>query len=192
MKKFLLAVLIFILAISSLVGCTPKEATPGKTEVDAVADELEKEEVKEDEIQEDSKFVDENGVLTYLDTETSPFDGLGLKVLITPGPDGQAEFVITDLDGNEGADYFIFNYKDNTFEKYKYVSAMNSGYYYYYDLDNSELIKVEDKDHNDSTQGMKDSNRWDGAVESTEDDIHTLEDYFLSEYGQSIEEYVTQ
>lgn len=192
MKKNLVAVLIFVLAMSSFVGCTPKEATPGKNEVGTVADDLEKKEVKEDEKQEDSKFVDEDGVLTYLDTESSPFDGLGLKILITPGSEGQAKFVLTDLDGNEGADYFIFNYKDNTFEKYKFVSAMNSGFYYYYDLDKSELTKVEDKDHNDSTQGMKESNRWDGAVESTEEDIKTLEDYFKSEYGQSIKEYVKQ
>ena len=194
MKKVLLVLLILTLAISSLVGCAAKDPVVKEEEqVEEVEeDEVEEEGVKEDEVEEDSKFVDEDGILTYLDTDASPFDGVGLKVLITSGSDGNAKFVVTDLEGNEGVDYYIFDYNGNTFEKYKFVSAMSSGYYYYYDLENSELIKVEDKDHNDSTDGMKDSNRWDGAVESTEDDIKTLEDYFISEYGKTIKEFVTE
>lgn len=185
MKKVLLGLLIFTLSTSSLVGCTTKTSAPKEEEQQV--DVVEKEEVKED-----AKFVNENGILTYLDTEASPFDEVGVKVLIESGIDGHAKFIKTDLEGNEGVDYYIFDYKDNIFEKYSFVSAMNSGYYYYYDLENKELTKIEDKDHNDSTEKMKEANRWDSAVTNVEDDIQILEEYFVREHGKTIKEFVIE
>lgn len=153
-------------------------------------EEPKKEEPKKEEPKvEENKFKNDNGILTYLDTENSPFDGLGVKIIIN-NANNTAKFIKTDLAGNEGVDYYTFNFKDNTFEKYYFVSAMGNGYYYYYDLTNKVLTKVEDKERKDSTQSMKDADRWDNAVKNTEADIAILQDYFNKEYKTSIKDFV--
>lgn len=179
MKKNLVVLLVFTLIMATMIGCTKKVAPISPAE-----DNLQ-------ENVEESKFKEENGVLTYLDTDNGPFEGVGLKVLIQKGEDGNAKFIKTDLTGTEGADYYIFDYSNNTFEKYYFVSAMGTGYYYYYDLEKDELTKMEDKDHNDTTQSTKDAKRWDSAVEKVKEEIEVLEEYFKEEHNKTIKEFVS-
>ncbi len=69
---------------------------------------------------------------------------------------------------------------------------MGTGHYYFYDLENNELLRVEDNEHNDSTQSTKDSGRWDGAVEKIEEEIENLENYFKESNGMTIKEFIEE
>lgn len=133
---------------------------------------------------------EKEGLTIYTDLQKSPFEKSGLKITIKKGEDGYAKFVKTDLTGKETVDYYNFDYAKNMMEKYYYVSAMGTAYYYYYDLAGDALVKVEDGDHKDSTQSLKDNKRWDGANEKTKDEVKSLEDYFKSQYGMTIKEAV--
>lgn len=138
----------------------------------------------------DSKFIEEEGKLIYIDLEASPFEDGGLKTIVEKGSTGKAKFIKTDAEGKEDVNYYIFDYATNTFEKYNYVSAMGNGYYYYYDLEAKELTKVENQNHEDSTEGLKKAKRWDGAVSSVEEDIATLEEYFINTHEKTIKEFI--
>lgn len=134
-----------------------------------------------------AEFTDENGVLTYLDTENSPFEGAGLKITADKSSK-TVKFVKTDLEGNETMEYYLFDYSTNTVEQYYYVSMMGTGFYYTYDLAADEIVKIEDSDHNDSTQSSKDSGRYDGANERMKSDVATIEEYFSEQFGMTISE----
>lgn len=170
MKKTVTLLLVLILAMGVLAGCGSNNGG----------------EVNNN--QEESKFELQDGLLVYLDKENSPFEDSGFKISIKEGE--YAEFIITDLEGNETVDYYKFDYASNTVEKYYYVSAMGTAFYYYYDLEAEELIKVENGDHEDSTEGMKASGRWDSAAEKTHEEITTLEGYFSEQYDMTIKEAV--
>lgn len=134
-------------------------------------------------------FTDENGVLTYLDTANAPFDGAGLKITVDKSAK-TVNFVKTDLDGNETVEYYTFDFNSNTVEEYYYVSMMGTGFYYTFDLAANEIVKVEDSEHNDSTQSTKDSGRYDGANDRMKGDVEALQNYFTENYGVSIEDMV--
>lgn len=134
-----------------------------------------------------SVFADENGVLTYLDTEHSPFDGAGLKITADKNAK-TVNFVKTDLKGNETVEYYTFDYNTNTVEQYYYVSMMGTGFYYTYDLAAGEIVKIEDTERNDSTQSAKDNGRYDGANDRLKADVAALESYFTQQYGVTIAE----
>ncbi|MGN0587194.1 MAG: hypothetical protein ACI4JF_07905, partial [Oscillospiraceae bacterium] len=99
-------------------------------------------------------------------------------------------FVKTDLQGNETVEYYTFDYNSNTVEQYYYVSMMGTGFYYTYDLSAGEIVKIEDIDHNDSTQSTKDSGRYDSANDRIKGDVASLEAYFTEQYGISISDIV--
>ncbi|MBE6082300.1 MULTISPECIES: hypothetical protein [Tissierellales] len=178
MKKSIL-LLIVVLAMGIMSGCGNKN-------------ENEQSNVPADNTPKESKFEEKDGLLVYLDLKNSPFEESGLNISIKKGEDGYADFVKTDLKGNETKDYYKFDYSTNTVEKYYYVSAMGTAYYYYYDLEKDELSKVEDGDHNDVTEKMKSSGRWDSAAEKAAEEIKSLQDYFKEKYGSTIEEAVLQ
>lgn len=134
-----------------------------------------------------AEFTDENGILTYLDTENSPFEDSGLKITADKSAK-TVKFVKTDLEGNETLEYYLFDYNSNTVEQYYYVSMMGTGFYYTYDLEADEIVKVEDSDHNDSTQSAKDSGRYDGANERMKSDVAAIEEYFSEQFGMTISE----
>ena len=133
--------------------------------------------------------IDENGVLTYLDTANAPFEGAGLKITVDKAAK-TVNFVKTDLDGNETVEYYTFDLNSNTVEEYYYVSMMGTGFYYTFDLAANEIVKVEDSEHNDSTQSTKDSGRYDGANDRMKGDVEALQNYFTENYGVSIEDMV--
>lgn len=177
MKKIVSLLLVLMLVMGMAAGCS----SGGNEEVNTPPAESS---------QEESKFEEVDGLLVYTDVENGPFEESGLKISIEKGDAGYAEFIKTDLDGNETVDYYKFDYEANTMEKYYYVSAMGTAFYYYYDLEAGELVRVEDGDHNDSTEGMKASGRWDSAAEKTKEEVETLENYFKDQYGMSIKEMV--
>ncbi len=171
-RKIRLLFMIMILTIGMLVGC-------GKGEVKDVEN-----------TKESSEFEEVDGMMVCIDTESSPFEDSGLKISIKKGEDGFAEFLITDKDGNETVNYYKFDFNENVVEKYNYVSAMGTAFYYYYDLEGKELFKIEDGDHKDSTDSAKEAGRWDSSAEKIKEEVESLENYFKEQYGKTIEEAV--
>ena len=174
--------ILLTLSFAILTGCEAKDTKQeGKSE--------NKEEKQQCEL---VNFKEEDGLYTCLDTEKSPFDESGLDISIKKGENGYAKFVITDKEGKATVDYFDFNYEKNQVERYRYVSAMGSAYYYYFDLEKGELEKIENGDHEDTTEKTKSGGRWDKAANTVKDDVQALEDYFKQEYGKTIKEAVTE
>ena len=135
-------------------------------------------------------FEEKDGLLVYTDLKNSPFEQSGFAISIKQGDDGYANFIITDLNGNETKEYYKFDFSTNTVEQYYYVSAMGTGFYYTFDLTSDELVKVEDDSREDSTESTKKSGRFDGAAERTKEGVHKILDYFKDNYGKSIEDMV--
>ena len=168
MKKLKLTALLVTMAMTaSLAGCgnsaseeTTETASETATETESAAG--------------TDVFTDENGVLTYLDTANAPFEGAGLKITVDKAAK-TVNFVKTDLDGNETVEYYTFDFNSNTVEEYYYVSMMGTGFYYTFDLAANEIVKVEDSEHNDSTQSTKDSGRYDGANDRMKGDVKLME-----------------
>ena len=73
MKKVILTIAA-IAAVMSMTACSGDAAVQSQT--DAASTQAEQQESSVG----TAAFTDENGVLTYLDTEHSPFDGAGLKI----------------------------------------------------------------------------------------------------------------
>ncbi len=171
MKRVLALLLVLIMAAGAASGCAGKAAPALPEGVTAEQ---------------------KDGLTIYTDTKSSPFENSGLRITVKKGGEGYAKFVKTDLEGRETADYYTFDYFKNVLEKYYYVPAMGSAYYYYYDLEKKEILKVEDQDHMDITQKMKDSGRLDSAREKIEGELEALEGYYKGQYNMTIKEAVTQ
>lgn len=131
------------------------------------------------------EFKEENGVLTCLDVKNSPFEKSGLKITLDKSKK-TVNFVKTDLEGKSTVEYWLFNYADNTVIKYSYVSAMGTGYYYYYDLTKNEITKLEDKDHADKTESSKQGGRLASATDTLKDEVSKLSSYFKQQFGKNI------
>ena len=199
MKKKILAIAV-LAAVMSMTACSSNQGstttdseTTTQTEAvqadDAQAEETESAETEAESAASTDVFTDENGVLTYLDTANAPFEGAGLKITVDKAAK-TVNFVKTDLDGNETVEYYNFDLNNNTVEEYYYVSMMGTGFYYTFDLAANEIVKVEDSEHNDSTQSTKDSGRYDGANDRMKGDVEALRNYFTENYGVSIEDMV--
>lgn len=204
MKKKILAIAV-LAAVMSMTACSSNQGSTTTdsettTQTEAVQNEdtqaEETEEAAETEAETEAEsaagtdvFTDENGVLTYLDTANAPFEGAGLKITVDKAAK-TVNFVKTDLDGNETVEYYNFDLNNNTVEEYYYVSMMGTGFYYTFDLAANEIVKVEDSEHNDSTQSTKDSGRYDGANDRMKGDVEALRNYFTENYGVSIEDMV--
>ncbi len=203
MKKKILAIAV-IAAVMSMTACSSNQgSTTTDSETTAQA-EVQAEETQAEETEAAAEteaeteaasaagtdvFTDENGVLTYLDTANAPFEGAGLKITVDKAAK-TVNFVKTDLDGNETVEYYNFDLNNNTVEEYYYVSMMGTGFYYTFDLAANEIVKVEDSEHNDSTQSTKDSGRYDGANDRMKGDVEALQNYFTENYGVSVEDMV--
>ena len=192
MKKKILAIAV-LAAVMSMTAClsnqgsttTDSETTTQAEETEAAAEtDAETESAAGTDV-----FTDENGVLTYLDTANAPFEGAGLKITVDKAAK-TVNFVKTDLDGNETVEYYNFDLNSNTVEEYYYVSMMGTGFYYTFDLAANEIVKIEDYEHNDSTQSTKDSGRYDGANDRMKGDVEALRNYFTENYGVSVEDMV--
>lgn len=201
MKKKILAIAV-LAAVMSMTACSSNQGstttdseTTAQAEVQAGETQAEETEAAAETEAETASaagtdvFTDENGVLTYLDTANAPFEGAGLKITVDKAAK-TVNFVKTDLDGNETVEYYNFDLNSNTVEEYYYVSMMGTGFYYTFDLAANEIVKVEDSEHNDSTQSTKDSGRYDGANDRMKGDVEALRNYFTENYGVSVEDMV--
>lgn len=203
MKKKILAIAV-LAAVMSMTACSSNQGSTTTdsettTQAEVQAEETQAEETEaaaETEAETEAAsaagtdvFTDENGVLTYLDTANAPFEGAGLKITVDKAAK-TVNFVKTDLDGNETVEYYNFDLNSNTVEEYYYVSMMGTGFYYTFDLAANEIVKVEDSEHNDSTQSTKDSGRYDGANDRMKGDVEALRNYFTENYGVSVEDMV--
>lgn len=203
MKKKILAIAV-LAAVMSMTACSSNQGSTTTdsettTQAEVQAEETQAEETEaaaETEAETEAAsaagtdvFTDENGVLTYLDTANAPFEGAGLKITVDKAAK-TVNFVKTDLDGNETVEYYNFNLNSNTVEEYYYVSMMGTGFYYTFDLAANEIVKIEDSEHNDSTQSTKDSGRYDGANDRMKGDVEALRNYFTENYGVSVEDMV--
>lgn len=199
MKKKILAIAV-LAAVMSMTACSSNQgSTTTDSETTAQA-EVQAEETQAEETEAAAEteaasaagtdvFTDENGVLTYLDTANAPFEGAGLKITVDKAAK-TVNFVKTDLDGNETVEYYNFDLNNNTVEEYYYVSMMGTGFYYTFDLAANEIVKVEDSEHNDSTQSTKDNGRYDSANDRMKGDVEALRNYFTENYGVSVEDMV--
>lgn len=208
MKKKILAIAV-LAAVMSMTACssdqgstTTDSETTTRTEAvqadDTQAEETEEAAETDAETEAETEaasaagtdvFTDEDGVLTYLDTANAPFEGAGLKITVDKTAK-TVNFVKTDLDGNETVEYYTFDLNSNTVEEYYYVSMMGTGFYYTFDLGANEIVKVEDSEHNDSTQSTKDNGRYDSVNDRMKGDVEALQNYFSENYGVSIEDMV--
>lgn len=194
MKKKILTLAV-LAAVMSMTACSSNQGSTTTdsettTQAEVQAEETEAAaETKAESAASTDVFTDENGVLTYLDTANAPFEGAGLKITVDKAAK-TVNFVKTDLGGNETVEYYNFDLNSNTVEEYYYVSMMGTGFYYTFDLAANEIVKVEDSEHNDSTQSTKDSGRYDGANDRMKGDVEALRNYFTENYGVSIEDMV--
>ena len=199
MKKKILAIAV-LAAVMSMTACSSNQGSTTTDSETTTQAEVQAEETQAEETEAAVEteaasaagtdvFTDENGVLTYLDTANAPFEGAGLKITVDKAAK-TVNFVKTDLDGNETVEYYTFDLNSNTVEEYYYVSMMGTGFYYTFDLAANEIVKVEDSEHNDSTQSTKDSGRYDGANDRMKGDVEALQNYFTENYGVSIEDMV--
>lgn len=182
MKKKILVGLALALSVS-LVGCKKPDGEKdlGKEPIEEVSQEAGSE----------SKFVEDEMGLVYLDTSSGILEKPAMKTVVDK-ENKIVEFIPSDADGNVGADYYKFDLEKGQMEKYYYVSAMGTGHYYYYELGGNGLVKIEDNDHNDSTEGTKSSGRWDSAVEKIDGEVKELEAYFKDQHGKSIEDFIAE
>ncbi|HML46782.1 MAG TPA: hypothetical protein PKE04_08550 [Clostridia bacterium] len=127
-------------------------------------------------------------VLTYTDLEHSPFENCGLKIDIKRGGEGYVMFTKVTLEGAATVDYYKFDFDNGIMEKYYYVSAMGTAYYYTWDLAEGALAKIEDGNRNDSSESLKKMGRWETAAETVAGEVEALQTYFAEQYGVSIEE----
>lgn len=199
MKKKILVIAV-LAAVMSMTACSSNQSgtttdSETTTQAEVQAEETQAEDTEAaDETEAASAagtdvFTDENGVLTYLDTANAPFEGAGLKITVDKAAK-TVNFVKTDLEGVETVEYYTFDFNNNTVEEYYYVSMMGTGFYYTFDLAANEIVKVEDSEHNDSTQSTKDNGRYDSANDRMKGDVEALQNYFTENYGVSIEDMV--
>lgn len=131
-------------------------------------------------------FEEKDGALEYLELENSPIQGGGLRIRIYRD-EAKIHMIKTDASGSDTVEYVTFHVGKNEVEKYKYVSMMGSGFYYYYNLESKELYKIENDAHEDRTESTKESGRFEGAVADVEDEIALLTAYFEGKFGPMAE-----
>lgn len=132
---------------------------------------------------------EENGVLTCLDTESSPFADCALRTTVDPAA-GTITFVKATKDGKDTKEYYRFTPAEHMLEQYYYVSMMGTGFYYYFDTDLREMVRLEDKDHKDTTQSAKDNGRFEKPAKQIKEDAASLEEYFSKSFGMTLKEAV--
>jgi len=123
-----------------------------------------------------------------VDVENSPDPDRGYKIEIRRGSDGYVKFTVVALDGTVMTDYFLFMPNQSLMEWRRWVSAMGFTYFYSFDLNTRELLKVENDDGEDVSESMKTSGRWDNAVGTVTAEVEKMENYFRTQFGVSITE----
>ena len=170
MKKLIALTLSAVMALS-LVACSSNDGQ------------------NEDSPNEKIKLEENNGILEAIDVKNSPLEDCGVHVQVNKN-DGTVTFIKTDEKGNDTTEYYKFTPSQNEVEQYYYVSMMGTGFYYYFDINAGEMVRMEDSNHNDSTESAKENGRFDKAAETLKADVATLQTYFETNYGMSIADAV--
>ena len=131
------------------------------------------------------QLTENNGILEAVDVTTSPLEGCGVHVQVNKA-EGTVTFIKTDDAGQDTTEYYKFTPAKNEVEQFYFVAMMGTGFYYYFDTTAGEMVRMEDMDHNDSTQSAKDNGRFDKAAEGLKADVTALQTYFETNYGMSI------
>lgn len=210
MKKIL--VILFLTLVLGLSACAPaKPASSGKAsdetsrqaqDADTKANEVEKAEADDkEEKQADAEaaekdntdaaapaeWVLKDGKLDLIDTESSPYEGGGVHVIMNQEKQS-VKFIKTDADGNDTVEYVDFHIKDKEAERYQFVAMMGKGFYYTYDLEADALKCVENSKREDTTESSKKAGRFDTAAAATKEEVDKLKTYFAEHYGKEIME----
>ena len=210
MKKIL--VILFLTLVLGLSACAPaKPASSGKAsdetsrqaqDADTKANEVEKAEADDkEEKQADAEaaekdktdaaapaeWVLEDGKLDLIDTESSPYEGGGVHVIMDQEKQS-VKFIKTDAEGNDTVEYVDFHIKDKVAERYQFVAMMGKGFYYTYDLEADALKCVENSKREDTTESSKKAGRFDTAAAATKEEVDKLKTYFAEHYGKEIME----
>lgn len=185
MKKKLFVMALVTVMTLSLSACgdksTPSTSTPAESSVLAETSTPEEKTSSE----EKAGWSEVEGILTYTDTN-SPFQEGGLKLQ----KDSNAKtikFILTDANGNETPEYYLFDLSNSTVERYRFVSQMGVGFYYTYDLKENTIVKVENDEREDTTEKTKSSGRLESAIEETKEKIELLKNYFSEKFGHDLE-----
>lgn len=202
MKRFVLFLLVGVLALS-LYACGDakdkaeevkeevkeevEETSEGLENVEETSEEIVKDVEKTGEEEKDHLaelgFVEKDGLKEFVELDHSPVEGGGLRIQIDRD-EQKIHMIKTDANGEDTKEYVTFYPNKKQAEKYKYVSMMGTGFYYYYDLENEELTKIEDDAHEDKTESTKEAGRFDSAVEDMKEEIEKLTKYFEDKFGK--------
>lgn len=134
-----------------------------------------------------AEWVLKDGKLDLIDTESSPYEGGGVHVIMNQEKQS-VKFIKTDADGNDTVEYVDFHIKDKEAERYQFVAMMGKGFYYTYDLEADALKCVENSKREDTTESSKKAGRFDTAAAATKEEVDKLKTYFAEHYGKEIME----
>lgn len=134
-----------------------------------------------------AEWVLKDGKLDLIDTESSPYEGGGVHVIMDQEKQS-VKFIKTDAEGNDTVEYVDFHIKDKVAERYQFVAMMGKGFYYTYDLEEDALKCVENGKREDTTESSKKAGRFDTAAAATKEEVDKLKTYFAEHYGKEIME----
>lgn len=134
-----------------------------------------------------AEWVLKDGKLDLIDTESSPYEGGGVHVIMDQEKQS-VKFIKTDAEGNDTVEYVDFHIKDKVAERYQFVAMMGKGFYYTYDLEEDALKCVENSKREDTTESSKKAGRFDTAAAATKEEVDKLKTYFAEHYGKEIME----
>lgn len=126
-------------------------------------------------------FEQKEGCLEFLELEQSPIAGGGLRIQFFP-EESKLHMIKTDASGNDTVEYVSFYLDKKEAEKYRFVSMMGTGFYYYYNIEKQELYKIENDAHEDRTQSSKEAGRFDGASDDMKSEVELLSTYFSGRF----------
>lgn len=130
-------------------------------------------------------LVEKDGVLEAVEVENSPLKDCGIHITVNSA-EGTVTFTKTDKNGADTTEYLKFTPAANEVEKYYYVSMMGTGFYYYFDLEKNEMVRMESQDHQDNTESAKENGRFDGAAATMKEEVEALQNYCQTTFGKSI------
>ncbi|MGM9605887.1 MAG: ABC transporter substrate-binding protein, partial [Oscillospiraceae bacterium] len=134
-------------------------------------------------------LTEENGLLTCFDAETSPFEDCAVRVTVDQSAK-TVTFTKATADGKDTQEYYCFMPEEHMMEQFYYVSMMGTGFYYYYDTELGEMVRMENMNHEDTTASAKENGRFDGPAERIKGEAAALESYFEESFGMTIAEAV--
>lgn len=126
-------------------------------------------------------FEQKEGYMEFLEIEKSPISGGGLRIQFFP-EEKKLHMIKTDSTGNDTVEYLTFFLDKMEVEKYRYVSMMGTGFYYYYSVEKEELYKIEDNSHADKTESTKEAGRFENAYNEVKEEVTKILEYFSERF----------